>query len=51
MLKDVGAYERFVFTLPRISILDGLLVKSGLPVNATLFLVGWMAFQVRDVKT
>lgn len=38
VLKEVGAYERFVLKLPRLSNLDKLLIKSNLPVNATLFI-------------
>jgi tight adherence protein B len=44
VLKDIGTYERLIFTLPRLSTLDGLLIKSGLPINATLFLVASAAF-------
>ena len=43
VLKDIGAYERIVFSLPRLSSLDGLLVKTGLPINATLFIVASLA--------
>lgn len=39
IMKDVGAFERFVFTLPRISELDKLLIKIKIPVNATLFIL------------
>ena len=39
ILNDVGAFERFVFSLPRLSNLDGLLLKSQLPINVTLFIV------------
>lgn len=44
VLKDIGAYERFLFSLPRWGSLDGLLVKSGLPINATIFAVASIAF-------
>jgi len=44
VLKDIGAYERFLFSLPRWGNLDGLLVKTGLPVNATMFVVASLAF-------
>jgi len=37
VLKDVGALERFLFTLPRVSSLDSLLVKVKFPVNASVF--------------
>ena len=39
IMKDVGAFERFVFSLPRISELDKLLIKIKVPVNATLFII------------
>jgi tight adherence protein B len=39
VLKDIGAYERFVLSLPRWSRLDSLLVKMGLPINASIFLI------------
>lgn len=38
-LKDASAYERFILSLPRLSNLDSLLIKSKLPLNATLFIV------------
>lgn len=39
VLKEVGAYERFIFRLPRLSTLDKLLIKARLPINATLFIL------------
>jgi tight adherence protein B len=39
VLKDVGKYERFIFSLPRLSKLDNLLIKVKLPINASLFIV------------
>jgi tight adherence protein B len=39
ILKDVGTFERFVLSLPRHSKLDKLLIKTKLPINATLFVV------------
>ena len=39
VLKDVGAYERFILNLPRLSDLDKLLIKAKLPINASLFIV------------
>jgi len=43
VLKDIGAFERFILSLPRWGNLDGLLVKTGLPINATLFMVASFA--------
>lgn len=39
VLKDVGAYERFVLSLPRLSDLDKLIIKAKLPINASLFII------------
>jgi tight adherence protein B len=39
VLKEVGAFERFVFNLPRLSELDNLLIKINIPINATLFIL------------
>jgi tight adherence protein B len=39
ILKEVGAFERLVFSIPRLSDLDKLLLKSKTPLNATLFVV------------
>lgn len=44
ILSDVGIFERFVLSLPRLSNLDSLLLKSQLPINATLFVVTSLAF-------
>jgi len=46
VLKDVGAFERFIFNIPRISRLDNLLIKANLPINATLFIVLTVALGV-----
>jgi len=46
VLKDIGAYERFIFSLPRWGNLDSLLVKTGLPINATMFVVASIALGV-----
>lgn len=43
VLKDVGAYERFLLNLPRLSNLDKLLVKAKLPINATTFVISSIA--------
>jgi len=43
ILKDVGAFERFVFNLPRISALDSLLIKVKFPVNASIFITASIA--------
>ena len=40
ILKDVGTFERFILSMPRLSKLDSLLVKVNLPINATLFILG-----------
>jgi len=37
ILKDVGTYERFILSLPRLSKLDNLLIKVKVPINASLF--------------
>ena len=39
LLKDVGTYERFVLSLPRLSTLDALLLKARLPITASLFII------------
>ncbi|MDT8442400.1 MAG: type II secretion system F family protein [Desulfuromonadales bacterium] len=39
VLKDVGTYERFILSMPRLSRLDSLLIKVHVPLNATLFIV------------
>ena len=46
VLKDVGAFERFIFSIPRLSELDKLLIKIKLPINATLFILFSVAFGV-----
>ena len=39
VLKDIGAFERFIFSIPRLSELDKLLIKIKIPFNATLFIL------------
>ena len=39
VLKEVGAFERFIFNIPRLSNLDKLLIKINIPINATLFIL------------
>jgi tight adherence protein B len=39
ILKEVGAFERFIFNIPRLSKLDNLLIKTNLPINATAFIL------------
>jgi len=39
ILKEVGAFERFIFNIPRLSNLDNLLIKVKMPLNATLFIL------------
>ncbi len=46
ILNDVGAFERFVFSMPRLSNLDALLLKSQLPINVTLFFIISLALGV-----
>lgn len=46
VLKEVGAFERLIFTIPRISTLDNLLIKANVPINATLFIVLTLALGV-----
>jgi tight adherence protein B len=43
MLRDVGVIERIIFELPRIQSLDRMLLKTGVPLNATTFLLGSFA--------
>lgn len=38
-LKEVGAWERFTLKLPRSSSLDRMLIKSRLPLNASVFVL------------
>ncbi|BCR03456.1 hypothetical protein DESUT3_05250 [Desulfuromonas versatilis] len=39
-LQDAGILERLLFALPRISALDRMLIRAGLPLNASTFLLG-----------
>jgi tight adherence protein B len=39
ILKEVGAFEQFIFNIPRLSNLDNLLIKVKMPINATLFII------------
>ncbi len=39
ILKEVGGFQRFALSLPRYSELDKLLIKTKLPVNATIFII------------
>ncbi|PLX86255.1 MAG: hypothetical protein C0617_01340 [Desulfuromonas sp.] len=39
VLQDVGVLERLAFKLPRISRLDGLLIKARVPINASTFIL------------
>jgi len=43
VLRDVGVIERIIFELPRIQALDRMLLKTGVPLNATTFLLGSFA--------
>lgn len=43
VLMDVGRFERFALTMPRLGSLDNLLLKAQLPVNATIFIVASIA--------
>lgn len=42
-LQDAGPFERLAFKLPRIAILDRMLLKTKVPLNATTFIVGSIA--------
>ena len=46
VLKDVGAFERFVLSLPRLSALDSLLIKVKFPVNASIFITASTALGI-----
>jgi tight adherence protein B len=46
VLKDVGAFERIILSIPRLSELDKLLIKIKLPLNATLFILFSLAFGI-----
>ena len=39
VLKETGAFERFLLNIPRLSDLDKLLLKTKLPINASLFIL------------
>jgi len=39
VLKDVGTFERLAFSLPRIHKLDRMLLKAGIPLNASAFIL------------
>ena len=43
VLRDVGAFESLALKMPRVSSLDRLLLKTGLPLNASTFLLGTLA--------
>lgn len=43
VLKDVGAFESLALKMPRVSSLDRLLLKAGIPLNATTFILGTVA--------
>jgi tight adherence protein B len=50
-LNDIGSWERFAFTLPRVQSLDRMLLRSGLTINVSFFLLsslalGFMGFLV-----
>jgi tight adherence protein B len=45
-LREVGAVERLIFTLPRLAALDRLLIKAGVPLNATTFIISSIALGV-----
>ncbi len=50
-LNDIGSWERFAYTLPRFQSLDRMLLRSGLAINASFFLLaslalGFMGFLV-----
>ena len=39
VLRDVGTFERLIFSLPRSSRLDRMLIKAGVPINASVFIL------------
>lgn len=39
VLRDVGAFERLLFKIPRCTALDRMLLKAGTPLNATTFIL------------
>lgn len=43
-LKDVGAFEQMMLKMPRISALDRMLIKSKIPINASIFILASCAF-------
>jgi len=43
ILKNAGLLERLAFSLPRISSLDRMLIKAGVPLNATTFIFASLA--------
>lgn len=42
-IRDAGALERLMFKLPRIATLDRMLLKTGLPLNASTFIFASIA--------
>jgi len=42
-LRDAGAFERLLFKLPRSSSLDRMLLKTGVPLNASAFILASLA--------
>jgi tight adherence protein B len=46
VLRDAGAFERLALKMPRSSKLDRLLLKSKLPLNASVFVIGNLAISV-----
>lgn len=49
ILKDVGTFDRIVLSLPRYSELDRLLIKTKVPVNATIFIIASITFGIAGV--
>ena len=43
VLRDVGAFESLALKMPRVSTLDRLLLKTGMPLNASTFIIGTLA--------
>ncbi len=45
-LNDSGFLERLLFALPRISGLDRMLIRAGIPLNASTFILGSLALAI-----
>lgn len=43
VLRDVGVIEKFLFSIPRLTLLDRMLLRANMPITASSFLFGSLA--------